>query len=52
MRTPRKTTRGPIQTSQQQSNIFKTSLRDWQARYKEQRAAQSPALTGSAPATR
>jgi hypothetical protein len=49
MRTPRKTTRGTAATTQQQSNLFKTSLRAWQARYKEQRATQ---LTGAPAAAR
>ena len=52
MRTSKKTQRGPINTNQQQSNTFKVSLRAWQARYKEQRATQSPGMTANNSAAR
>lgn len=52
MHTPKKPSRGPVSTNQQQSNLFKTSLRAWQAQYKERRATQGGDLTNNSPTTR
>ncbi len=52
MRNLKKPSRGPINASQQQSNLFKTSLKAWQARFKEQRSGQGPSASADTPAVR
>jgi hypothetical protein len=52
MRQLKKPARGPVNSNQQQSNIFKTSLKAWQARFKEQRATQLGSPSGDNPPAR